>query len=129
MLSIYINALKYLYTVTIVFRRILTVDGHETIAMLLSKPTEILYLNNYVFAILYYIFTTIYFVGPPRPYHGSPPQVSGSPGSCPKPCSPSLGCQSCVARQPPMTIYDHPFHSMLRHPYFAGKTISSYQFI
>jgi hypothetical protein len=42
--------------------------------------------------------------------------------SCPKPCSPSLGCQSCIPRQP--SIYEHPFHGMLRHPYFAGMSFS-----
>ncbi|KAH3877520.1 homeobox protein DBX1-like [Dreissena polymorpha] len=54
-------------------------------------------------------------------YTGSPSHMTGSPGMCPKPCSPSLGCQSCVPRQ--QFFYEHPFQGMLRHPYFTGSPL------
>lgn len=62
--------------------------------------------------------------GPPRPYLGSPTHIPGSPGSCPKSCSPSLGCQTCIPRNP--SLYEHPFQGMLRHPYFASKCFHSH---
>ncbi|WAR03406.1 DBX1B-like protein [Mya arenaria] len=58
---------------------------------------------------------------PPRAYHSSPAHMPVSPVACPKPCSPTLGCQSCLPRQP--TLYEHPFHGMFRHPYFAGSPL------
>jgi hypothetical protein len=60
-----------------------------------------------------------YSAGPSSTYMGSPSHMTGSAGVCPKPCSPSLGCQSCLPRQP--SFYEHPFQGMLRHPYFAGN--------
>lgn len=60
---------------------------------------------------------------PPRPFFSGTQQLqqSGSPIPCPKPCSPSLGCQSCLPRQP--ALFEHPFQGMLRHPYFAGSPL------
>ncbi|KAL4224490.1 Developing brain homeobox 1 [Mactra antiquata] len=62
---------------------------------------------------------------PSRTFITSSSQLSstqcGSPVSCPKPCSPSLGCQSCLPRT--TSLYEHPFQGMLRHPYFAGSPL------